>query len=163
MFMTCNFLYYLHHVSKHPVLLYQTFLSLQITYHLPACFFNPASETFFDTVITGCPLRELHRQLKEVLTPCSNIKKGEGVGGLILWFMAPVRKVSTMSCLASCSHKHVAQKCDWSGKEKNILPTQLDVSVECSIKFSSYISPHFFFVFFQQLLASVITFCLYVP
>jgi len=47
----------LHHVSKHPVLLYQTFLFLQITYQLPVCVFNPASETFFDTVITGCPLR----------------------------------------------------------------------------------------------------------
>jgi len=65
-------------VSKHPVLLYQTFLFLQITYQLSACVSNPASETFFDTVITGCPLRELHRRLREVLTPCSNIKKGEG-------------------------------------------------------------------------------------
>jgi len=68
----------LNHVSKHPVLLYQIFLSLQITYQLPVCVFNPASETFFDTVITGCPLRELHGRLREVLTPCSNIKGGEG-------------------------------------------------------------------------------------
>lgn len=60
--------------------------------------------------------------------------------------------------------QHVAQRCDWPGKKKKkIVPTQLDVSIGCSIKFSSYISPHFFFVFFQQLLASMIAFSFYIP
>jgi len=44
---------------------------------------------------------------------------------------------------------------------KNILPTQLDVSIQCSIKFSSYISLHIFS--FQQLLASMITLSFYIP